>query len=147
MGAYKIMNILAEVYQYIFNSAPSAPPEIGGILGSIDGVVCKCQIDPGRPKSGGCFYSPNVDILNKTINGWQRDGILFHGIFHTHFFGVQTLSDGDVAYIDAILHAMPSYIHELYFPIVVLPEKRIVPYLATRKGKMVDIKADELIIV
>ncbi len=48
---------------------------------------------------------------------------------------------------NAILHAMPTYIHELYFPIVVLPEKRMVPYLATRNGKTVDIKIDELIIV
>ncbi len=141
------MNILTDVYQYICNSAPSAPPEIGGILGSMNGVVCKCQIDPGRPQSRGCFYSPNVDILNKTINSWQRDGILFYGIFHTHYFGVQTLSDGDIAYINAILHAMPSYIHELYFPVVVLPEKRMVPYLATHNGKTVDIKIDELIIV
>lgn len=141
------MKILTHVYQYICNSVPSAPPEIGGILGSMDGVVCKCQIDSGRPKSCGCSYSPNVDILNNTINSWQKEGILFHGIFHTHFFGVRTLSDGDIAYIDAILHAMPVYIHELYFPIVVLPEKQMVPYLARRSGKTVDIKTDELIIV
>ncbi len=141
------MKILTDVYKCICNSVPSAPPEIGGILGSINGDVCKCQIDQGCSKSCGCFYSPNVDILNKTINGWQRDGILFHGIFHTHFLGVQTLSDGDITYINAILHAMPAYIHELYFPIVVLPEKRMVPYLATRNGKTVDIKIDKLIIV
>lgn len=141
------MNILEDIYQYICNSVPSIPPEIGGILGSVDGVVCKCQIDPGHPQSCGCFYSPNVDILNKILNSWQRDGILFFGIFHTHFFGVQTLSDGDIAYINAILQAMPSYIHELYFPVVVLPEKRMIPYLATRNGKTVDIKTDELIII
>ena len=141
------MYIVKDVYQYICNSVPSVPPEIGGILGSMDGVICKCQIDLGHPKSCGCFYSPNVDILNRTINSWKKDGIHFNGLFHTHFFGVQTLSDGDIAYINTIMHAMPSYIHKLYFPIVVLPEKRMVPYLATRNGKTVDIKSDEFIIV
>lgn len=141
------MNILTSVYQYILNSVPAVPPEIGGILGSVDGVVCECQIDTGHCTSCGCYYSPNVDILNNTIKNWQGAGILFHGIFHTHFFGVQTLSDGDIAYIDAILQAMPTYIGELYFPIVVLPEKLMVSYLAIRNGKTVEIKNDELNIV
>ena len=141
------MNISRNIYRHILCSVPSVPPEIGGILGGIDGVISECQIDVGSSAGCGCFYTPNVDFLNCVINKWQMDGILFKGIFHTHFFGVQTLSDGDTAYINAIMQAMPTYITELYFPIVVLPEKRIVPYLATRNGDVVDIKNDELCIV
>ncbi|MCI5728235.1 MAG: hypothetical protein MR374_01660 [Clostridia bacterium] len=141
------MKILASVYQRILDSMPAVPPEIGGILGSIDGVICECQVDAGCPIHCGCFYSPNVDFLNDTIKNWQSKGIVFHGIFHTHFFGVQTLSDGDMAYINVILQAMPTHISELYFPVVVLPEKIVVSYLAIHDGKMVNIKNDELSIV
>lgn len=141
------MKILTTVYKYILDSMPAVPPEIGGILGSIDGAVCECQIDAGHSAKCGCFYSPNVSILNNTIRDWQRKDIHFHGIFHTHFFGVQTLSDGDIGYINTILRAMPTNINELYFPIVVLPEKQMVPYLAVRNGNTVEIKNDELIIV
>lgn len=141
------MNISAGTYERILSSMPNDPPEIGGIMGSIDGVVCRYQIDEGLTANRGCFYSPNVVFLNKVINDWQRDGILFQGIFHTHFFGVQTLSDGDIAYIKTIMAAMPEFISKLYFPIVVMPEKVIVVYLAGRNGMTVEIKADELIIV
>ncbi len=141
------MKILKDVYQYILHSAPAVPPEIGGILGSIGGVVRVCQMDNGHPAGCKCSYSPNVDFLNQIIKGWNVDGILFHGIFHTHFFGVQTLSYGDINYINAILHSMPAYIRELYFPIVILPEKIIVSYLAARNGNAVEIKSDALTIV
>jgi len=141
------MKIRVKTYRNILDSMPVVPPEIGGILGSMDGIVCECQIDTGCSSSYGCFYSPNVDALNGTIRDWQRKDIRFHGIFHTHFFHVQTLSGGDIAYIDAILQAMPTYISELYFPVVVLPEKQMVPYLAIRNGNTVEIKSDELIIV
>lgn len=141
------MKIIKSVYKHILNSMPVSPPEIGGILGSIADVVCKYQIDTGLPKGCGCFYSPNVCFLNNTINDWQQEEIIFQGIFHTHFFGVQTLSDGDVAYITSIMQAMPECISKLYFPIVVLPEKEMISYLAIRSGNAVEIKKDELIIV
>lgn len=141
------MNISADICQRILNSVPTAPPEIGGILGSMNGIICQCRIDTGCSDGCGCFYSPDVEALNDTIRHWQQRGILFCGIFHTHFFGVKTLSDGDIAYINAILQAMPACISELYFPLVVLPDRQIVPYLATRDGNTVKIKSEELTIV
>ncbi len=141
------MRIMTDVYQCILNAIPAVPPEIGGILGGVNGVVCKCQIDTGNPKDCGCFYSPNVNRLNATIQAWQKTEVRFIGMFHTHFFGVSTLSDGDIAYIKTIMAAMPEFISKLYFPIVVMPEKVIVVYLAWRNGMTVEIKSDELIIV
>lgn len=141
------MYILQSVYQYILCSVPVAPPEMGGVLGGANDIVSKCQIDFGRSASCGCSYAPNVDFLNDTIKMWQMDEIGFQGIFHTHFFGVQTLSDGDIEYIKLIMQTMPPVIKKLYFPVVVLPEKQMVPYLATRDGKTVKISSDVLHIV
>lgn len=141
------MMIQKHIYWKLLNSVPTAPPEAGGILGSVNGIVCAYQMDIGYFAGRGCFYSPNTSFLNSHIKKWQEQGIQFCGIFHTHFFGVQTLSDGDALYIRAIMQAMPRCIHQLYFPIVVLPEKEIVSYFAIHNGEMVEIRNDVLRIV
>ena len=141
------MNILRNTRDYILNTVPSAPPETGGILGSVDNTICECVFDKSRSVHKGCFYTPNVTFLNGIIEKWQQKGITFQGIFHTHFWGVDTLSDGDIAYITTIMQAMPSSIGKLYFPIVVLPEKKIVSYLAMQNGDAIKIKSDTLNVV
>lgn len=141
------MKITADVCRHILNAMPAKPPEIGGILGGTDDIISRYQLDNGRNEGCGCFYSPDVDVLNTTIKAWQREEILLRGIFHTHFFGVDTLSDGDISYITAIMKAMPLSIDQLYFPLIVLPEKRIVPFSAVRSGKKIEIVKNELIIV
>lgn len=141
------MKITAGVCRRILNAMPMKPPEIGGILGSSDGIISRYQLDDGRNSGCGCFYSPDVTRLNTTIKAWQREEIAFRGIFHTHFFGVCTLSEGDIRYINTIMECMPSSIEHLYFPLVVLPEKQIVPFIAVRNGRTIEITKDELVIV
>ena len=67
------MKITDGVCRRILNAMPAKPPEIGGILGSSDGIISRYQLDDGRNSGCGCFYSPDVTRLNTTIKAWQRE--------------------------------------------------------------------------
>lgn len=120
------MNVLKKVYMGIVSSQNMVPPESGGIIGSKDGIVTVYVNDKGvQNETIMCGYFPDVNFLNEIILEWQNNGIKFMGIYHTHFFGVNTLSDGDKEYIQNIMKSMPKGMI-LYFPIVLMPEKTIV---------------------
>lgn len=140
------MIIDKETYNTINNSITGDPPETGGIIGSADGeIIDKVIIDvPELPAERMCSYAPNVDFLNKNIEIWQNEGIVFKGVFHTHFMGVKTLSCADKQYINAIMNAMPDEIKYLYFPVFVLPDRRLVCYKATFKEGKTNIMRDEV---
>ena len=125
------MKILGDVYQNICNSVSDTPPETGGILGGSNNVVTEYSLDNGVESGSQCSYTPNVEKLNKVIAEWQNQRIEFMGIYHTHYFGVSTLSDADKQYILAIMQAMPDYVKELYFPLVVMPQREMIVYKAT----------------
>lgn len=133
------MRIDKAVYDYILNNVPMFPPEMGGILGIRSNVIREVEFDKGLDTGLICTYAPNVDYLNDVIEKWSEENIEFCGIFHTHFYGVRTLSDGDREYINSILLAMPENMDRLYFPIVLPEEKKLVSYLATRNGKEIQI--------
>lgn len=143
------MNIYKKVFREIINNVPSTPPEIGGILGEHNNVVSHVKFDCGLMYTGKkkCGYMPDTKKLNKYIEGWQREGINFCGIFHTHFYGVETLSDGDINYIKKNMNALPEGTDCLYFPIVILPKRKIKVYSAFRKNTHITISYEELRIV
>lgn len=69
------------------------------------------------------------------------------GVFHTHFYGVNTLSEGDRAYIKQIMAAMPDGLECLYFPLIVFPDKEMIVYQASRsKNRSIKIIPDLLLI-
>lgn len=70
----------------------------------------------------------------------EKKEITFYGIFHTHFFGVNTLSIGDKNYIESIMKSMPISIEKLFFPIVVMPQKEIAGYEAQKEVERLIIK-------
>ncbi len=122
------------------------PPETGGILGSsagqkIDRVIMD---EPHISRGRMCSYSPNVAFLNKNIEIWQNDGIVFQGIFHTHFMNIETLSLADKEYITAIMKAMPNDVEYLYFPVFVLPKRKLISFKAVMKSENVEIYHDEI---
>lgn len=140
------MKIQRKIYERIRKELPESPPEIGGLLGGESNIVSMVEWDNGLQKSM-CSYEPDVGRLNHVIKKWHRQNIYFMGIFHTHFFGVRTLSKPDKEYIKEILDAMPEYIPQLYFPVAVLPERKLVPYIAVRQNPDVLIYEEELIIL
>lgn len=143
------MIIASTALEFIHNAITGLPPETGGILGSSD-KVCIDEVVMDQHCTQNvrcCSYYPNVAFLNQRIQQWQTCGITFMGIFHTHFVGVKTLSQGDRQYINAIMRAMPEAVSTLYFPVYVLPERSLVCYRAKRTDGVVEIESDDLMIV
>ena len=124
------MIIEKDIYNCIINSASPLPPELGGILGGKEGIIIEMLQDEGMPSSKMCSYHPNVKLLNRAIKEWQSKDIEFMGIYHIHYWGVSTLSEGDKLYISRIMANMPEGIEKLYFPILVMPEKEMACYVA-----------------
>ncbi len=140
------MTICQNVYFKLKKYVPDDPPEMGGLFGGRNGVITSVAFDQGVSRSM-CSYTPDVNRMNAVIEKWNLKGMEFLGIFHTHFLGVRTLSEADKKYIKQILNAMPEYIVQLYFPIMVLPERDLIPYVAISQKPDVLIQKEELIIL
>ena len=122
------MLITESLYNLLYN-LPSAPPEMGGLLGQSKNTINTFFVDSGKISfRKSCQYVPNELLLNQTISDWDAQGIIFKGIFHTHKegHGCQCLSSADIVYIRSIMNA---YVKKLYFPIVI-PHTGVFPYLA-----------------
>lgn len=141
------MRIYKSVFDKIINIPVNIPSEVGGIVGGNGGIVTDYCYDTGVASDIACSYTPNVSLLNSIISEWSTNGIQFMGIYHTHFFGVQTLSDGDIRYIDKILLSMPERIDSLYFPVVVLPQRTMVCFKTIKKFDSIEIYNDKLILI
>ncbi len=141
------MKILKCTYESINHTLSEKPYETGGILGSSnDDVIDEFILDITIPTKQKCAYYPNVRFLNNEIEKWSDKKIIFCGIIHTHFFDVCTLSDEDKEYIDAIMQAMPKHIKKLYFPLFLLPSKKLIAYSATLSCGKTIISQEETII-
>lgn len=119
--------------------------EAGGILGGKDGAITVYAVDKNQKSQHPCTYIPDVAMLNQVIQQWYQEGLVLMGVFHTHHFGVRTLSDGDQAYIQKVMSAAPREVSRMYFPVIVMPVKEVVVYTATRAGDHIQI-AEETII-
>lgn len=122
-----VVLITESLYNLLYN-LPSAPPEMGGLLGqSKTQLIPFCRFRKISFRKS-CQYVPNELLLNQTISDWDAQGIIFKGIFHTHKegHGCQCLSSADIVYIRSIMNA---YVKKLYFPIVI-PHTGVFPYLA-----------------
>ena len=137
------MNICSEaVIDSIRQGFSNIPPESGGILGGRNDVVTNICLDKGILGKHPCSYTPDTRFLNQKINQWVETGIQFMGMFHVHFGGTESLSEGDKEYIVRIMEVMPKKIGCLYFPVVVMPERKVVAYKAVRNNEKVVIKRD-----
>lgn len=113
------MHIKRDVLKEILNQIPPAPPETGGIIGGRDQIVSLFETDPGINTANPGCYTPDTVKLNQIIRKWERSGIDFYGIVHSHMCGQTGLSSGDMEYIKDIMRSMPDEIKYLYFPIVI----------------------------
>lgn len=145
------MKISKDLLYCIINNVPIQKNETGGLLGAdIGGIIVQTVLDRGITANQNSKYSyyPNLQIFNNYIQVWAKMGICFAGIFHTHYSNKAVLSDEDINYIKKIFSSMPKEIDGLYFPILLIPDKRFIPFLAKRdeNGK-VKINEDLLEIV
>lgn len=132
-----MLKIISDVFNAIMRQLPDTPPEIGGVIGGKGGVIFAYEMDEGNKQERLCSYAPNVNYVNEVIRKWTKANIDFYGIFHVHFFGIQSLSFGDIAYMNQIIAAMPPLIDKLYFPLFVLPEQEMLLYSIEKQRKEV----------
>lgn len=137
------MQILSHEYQKIVRSCPIVPPEVGGLLGSVNHVIVSCVFDYGTPANDKAIYQPSIKMLNEHIKQWQTQGIEFAGLFHSHPAGQYCLSSDDELYITRILNAMPPHLSTLYFP-VVLPRDKMFSYIGHRTTNGITIYSDSI---
>ena len=123
-----VVLITESLYNLLYN-LPTAPPEVGGLLGQSKDTIDTIFVDSGKTLLfESCQYAPNELLLNQTIFDWNCQGIMLKGIFHTHKAGrgCERLSSADISYIRSI---MKTCVKKLYFPIVI-PHIGVFPYLA-----------------
>ena len=111
------VKIQKETCEEILSRYSPAPPEEGGILGMRGGVICRYVHDVSRPVTDRAVYVPDTAFLNRCIAGWFDEGIDFCGIAHSHPAGQDTLSSGDLAYIEKLYRAN-GQLGTLYFPLI-----------------------------
>lgn len=107
-----------------------------------DGIVCSYEHDSSVQLQKQAIYEPNVSFLNQCIDKWADDGIQFCGIVHSHPDGQDTLSSGDIEYIDNLYKANPE-LKKTFFPLV-LNGCDIIVYAVERNGNKVLVTADSL---
>lgn len=123
------MKILSKVYNDILQNTPNLPTETGGLIGMENGIVSEYYKDIGISTEKIDQYIPNVNDLNRIIEKWNKENILFCRIYHSHYLGDMRLSKGDMQYIKSILKALQSITDRLYFPLV-FPKKEILVFQA-----------------
>lgn len=142
------MKIKKNVIEHICENVAGSSSETGGILGSNDGEIISVVImDNLSTEICRCSYTPNIKFFNQRIDKWQKEKKCFMGIFHTHFYNIETLSKEDIKYINAIMKAMPYEVNSLFFPIYTLPQHKMICYEATREENNISIKNDILEII
>lgn len=117
------MNIKESIYLKMLDCYSVPPPESGGILGIKNSVVCEYYHDSSSRIGERALYVLDVDTLNLKIDVWQKSGIEFAGIIHSHMLGQNTLSSGDIEYIKQVFNNIPECVDELYFPIIIPKDK------------------------
>lgn len=113
------------VIESIKNTIGATNIETGGILGQLGKQVDQFVFDPGLVSLRD-EYIPNVEILNQTLVEWQRQGILFAGLIHSHQCRSK-LSYADLEYAKAILQT--THIMSVYMHLFILGDSSIVSYM------------------
>lgn len=145
------MKINKRILDYVINNLPNEKYESGGLLGSdINGNIVRVVLDNGID-TGACrsySYYPDIRLFNKCIVEWASSNICFAGIFHTHYSNTAVLSDADCCYINKIFSVVSDNIGVLYFPLILMPYKRFVPFFARMNNfGVVEIIKDDIEII
>ncbi|MGN0568324.1 MAG: Mov34/MPN/PAD-1 family protein [Acutalibacteraceae bacterium] len=127
------MKISKQAYNQLVFDSELAPPEIGGVLGGVNGCIRQVVFINGFSDKNLACYMPDVSKMNALIDKWSCNSIDFYGIFHTHPYCCTRLSNEDRRYIKEIMLAMPTDIKKLYFPIVI-PKTKIIAVKAVKRS-------------
>lgn len=96
--------------------------ETGGILGEIEGVICRFQFDLGIEQKDRDMYIPNIDFLNRVLEKWYKENVTFAGFIHSHKDN-NILSSADIYFAEKIMIA--NHLDCLYMLIYNMKIKKI----------------------
>jgi hypothetical protein len=134
-----------DVFEEIENKIGKNTPELGGMLGSHDGMVIDTFQFDVKGSVSRAAYSPDTNSLNKVLRQWDEKGIRLVGFVHSHPASYRRLSgdyggknDGDIAYATGIMKAFG--LSHFFMPLVmsVADNKKfeIIPYIVNNDGSM-----------
>lgn len=115
--------ITLKAYCSILNTIGKQPIETGGILGEKNGIICEFYFDKNA-KCDKCEYVPEINDLNKVIEKWHEEGLLFIGIAHSHPNGFDMPSQNDGLYAKIIL-STNAHLKRLVFPIITIENDNV----------------------
>lgn len=115
-------------------------------MGCKDNAICEIWIDKTPQVTNALVYEPDIEGINHQIHQWQKNGVRFCGLFHSHIAEEETLSGDDIAYIRRIVQAIPQDYGHLLFP-VVIPNKKVLMYYAIEQDTALFTGAEEIEIV
>lgn len=137
------MRISKHLLEEIYEKFPIVPPEAGCVLGGHDDVVTHFFYERGiSSRNDFAIYTPDVKKIAEKIREWEKEGIEFLGLAHSHPSGQTSLSSSDAAYIHAIMNANPTLL-KVYFPLI-FSEGEFISYVAVRSEK-IKILPDDII--
>ena len=112
-----MLKILSSVWEEIYKTLGTFPPEQGGILGGTFDTVTKFYFDSDAKRDSAHYY-PSAKQLNDVLKDWYQEGTQFLGIIHSHQFGDMRLSPRDIAVAREIIGKNSSLCEHLFFPII-----------------------------
>lgn len=92
--------------------------EEGGILGEQNGSITHFYYDNDPYKSEPNIYLPNAEAFNTVISEWEKHGIKFAGLIHTHPSGHSRLSGADIIMAEQLLSNFGR--HSILMPVIVM---------------------------
>ena len=129
------VHMAISAYHDLLTSITSRPPESGGILlGPVqaDNVVTGFHFDHGGTCSGTTYSPDHVTLGRMMKETWLPQGLDMKGFCHSHGGGYDTLSPGDLTYIQRLLEANQDM--QLFLAPVVLPAAFRVHFLVVLRS-------------
>ena len=114
------MKILKRTLEVMLDAIGSSPIESGGIIGFKNDSICAFEKDGSYHSR--YEYRPDAELLNSIIGEWNREGISFCGIVHSHLYGFNSPSLSDKVYASNLVR-FGENISEMFFPIVTVNEE------------------------
>ncbi len=94
--------ILKSVWEEIVDTIGEIAPEAGGIIGERDNRIVSYYFDVDGISLDN-QYIPNVKEINRVIESWSFQNIVFSGFIHSHPENKEKLSYADIMYFARLI--------------------------------------------
>lgn len=138
MGEYAVVRDLVietRAWQQMLGTVAVQEPETGGIIGGRGNVVSRFHFD-ALASADINSYHPDAASLNEVIQAWQKEGVQFLGVVHSHMRQPRYPSVNDLAYARSVLNLNRNVLKSVVFILFVCPfstfEDSVFSFVITR---------------